>query len=754
MQKSSRPVSARFRILSLAVVAIVIPGIILAGFGFKLSSEHRDRTEEVVRRAYRTAADTALNHVMERVKQEERKILFRLSERDPEGWPDLLDEMAAEHPIAEHFFLLSPDFEIQYPRGRVEIYPEPTESKLGPAGRGAEVLLEAGYQLEFDKGDLGAAASKYRTCANGPFSALLRAEALISLGACLLKLTRFDESIAAYRRVPEELETKDVPVPLRLLAQYQVCRAREAAGEGNAAFEHYLRLYATLLSEPASVQTDSWEFFREETKSRLTAFAEGTGASPEGRAQFQELKLLDDRRDGLRQFRLDLKQQLAERIEWEARRGVPESGDFSHFQKGQERDPSVVGFSLVESNGQSSRSVFGFQLDLDYVKTSILQSEAISRKREAGTIITFLDRQGNPILPLAMSEVERPGEPEEYALTREFPEILGFWQLGILDQGNERLLAVTRDQELLMTTLLGLTIGVLIVGLYLTLRDMNRELELSRLKSDFVSNVSHELKTPLSLIRMFAETLQLGRVKSEEKAHEYYEIMTRESERLTQLIDNVLDFSRIESGRKEYQFELDDVGEVVRTTIEPYQAELERQGFEVGVAVADEALPAMVDRGAIAQALLNLVNNAQKYSGDRREIRIAAVTDGDEIRVAVSDRGIGIPQADQARIFEKFFRAENDFVRSVRGSGLGLALTAHTLDAHRGRIELESDPGEGSTFTLVLPIHREPAEGGAAPGGPPGAGDAEPPEDPENEDRAGEEHERGSRRMAMTRDPA
>ena len=164
-----------------------------------------------------------------------------------------------------------------------------------------------------------------------------------------------------------------------------------------------------------------------------------------------------------------------------------------------------------------------------------------------GTLVTVLDSQERPVI--SSTEGAWPEGSTSRAHIRDFPGYLGFWKLGILDQGNEQLRRIGRNQYLLMTTLVALSIAVMTGGVFLTLRYIHRELELSKMKSDFVSNVTHELKTPLSLIRMFAETLLLGRVKSKEKEREYYEVISRESERLTQLIENVLDFSRIESDR-------------------------------------------------------------------------------------------------------------------------------------------------------------------------------------------------------------
>ncbi|PYQ23443.1 MAG: two-component sensor histidine kinase [Acidobacteria bacterium] len=241
-------------------------------------------------------------------------------------------------------------------------------------------------------------------------------------------------------------------------------------------------------------------------------------------------------------------------------------------------------------------------------------------------------------------------------------------------------------------------------GLYLVYSNVRRELHLSRLKSDFVANVSHELKTPLALIRLFAETLELGRVPSEDKARQYYQVINKESQRLTQLINNILDFSRIEAGRKEYRFAPTDVGRIVSDVLEAYRFQIEQQGFVLEVRVADDLPEVEADKEALAQAVLNLVNNAIKYSRDEKYLRLDLHREGDKVLLSVTDRGIGVAKGEQKKIFEKFYRAEDSLVHETKGSGLGLALVQHIMQAHGGSVEVESAPGKGSTFTLVLPV--------------------------------------------------
>ena len=248
-------------------------------------------------------------------------------------------------------------------------------------------------------------------------------------------------------------------------------------------------------------------------------------------------------------------------------------------------------------------------------------------------------------------------------------------------------------------------LSVLMVGgVWLTYRNVSREMTLARLKSDFVANVSHELRTPLALIRLYAETLELGRLTAKEKYQEYFRIIREESERLTALINNILDFSRIEAGRKEYEFQETDLGELVHSTLVSDRFQIQQNGFAYEENISPDIPPVKVDREAIARSLLNLVNNALKYSKDRKFIGVSLYRADGSINLEVRDSGIGIPPNEQEKIFEKFYRCGDPLVHNVKGSGLGLSLVRHIARAHGGDVHVESEPEKGSKFTIALPF--------------------------------------------------
>jgi signal transduction histidine kinase len=247
-----------------------------------------------------------------------------------------------------------------------------------------------------------------------------------------------------------------------------------------------------------------------------------------------------------------------------------------------------------------------------------------------------------------------------------------------------------------------LLIAGMLLGITLLLRDISREQRLARLRSDFVSNVSHELKTPLTSIRMFAETMKLGRILKKNDQLEYLSVIVNETERLTRLINTVLDFSQIEQGKKQYEKSVVNISRLVKSAVRAMEYSLKEQGFKLNQRI-DENMKTKVDGDAIEQAVLNLLSNAMKYSKQKKEITIQLWSNHGSIYIRVIDKGVGIPESEQKQIFEKYYRVQVEGKKGAAGAGLGLTVVKHIVKAHGGSIELESKVGEGSSFTIIIP---------------------------------------------------
>ncbi len=256
--------------------------------------------------------------------------------------------------------------------------------------------------------------------------------------------------------------------------------------------------------------------------------------------------------------------------------------------------------------------------------------------------------------------------------------------------------------NLLMGILVMALSGAAATGVVLVWVFVRREANLSRLQSDFVSKVSHELRTPLTSIRLFAETLALRRGDSEAE-EKCIAGLARESTRLAELIDRLLDWGRMESGRREFVMKDTDLRSIVESAVAAFEPARERRSVDLRVELPAESITVHADRGAVSDALFNLLTNAFKYGGDPARIEVFAELSGRLVLVTVRDNGAGIASVEHKRIFQKFYRVDDRLSRQREGSGLGLAIVKHVMKAHRGRVELSSGEGKGSSFTLVLP---------------------------------------------------
>jgi signal transduction histidine kinase len=397
-----------------------------------------------------------------------------------------------------------------------------------------------------------------------------------------------------------------------------------------------------------------------------------------------------------------------------AARGLPKDGEFAdvlYFQSGLRA--AIYAFRyLPGATANGSWSNLGIRNPKDSGRWAGLEIQTDALLREvAPTVLAGLKRHGsesNGELAVTVSESGRGAvfstakDVTASEATIQAGPLLPLWTLSGRHQGTtiESLAQAQFRSSMAVSTVVFCS---LMLAIGLSLRAVARETKLAELKSGFVSNVSHEMKTPLALIRVFAETLELGRVTEQPRLQEYYRVIHSESRRLTQLIDRVLDFASMEAGRRRYQFESTDLARLVSDAVKPYVDQIRSQGFALDLQIEQALPPALVDAQTISQAVTNLIDNALKYSNQVKEIRVRVYRAENQIGIEVADKGIGIPDSEQRRVFDKFYRVNNSLVHETKGSGLGLSLTKSIVEAHHGRIDLDSRPGGGSRFTILLP---------------------------------------------------
>lgn len=347
-------------------------------------------------------------------------------------------------------------------------------------------------------------------------------------------------------------------------------------------------------------------------------------------------------------------------------------------------------FLIILREEDSQSNISGFKVNLNYVKQKFLESTN-NYVQNSDIVFQILDRD----------QTLQKGEVYMSAI-REFSSLVPMWRVWLQLKNPESVSQYIVRQQWIYGIAIAFLLFGMILGIVLVLRDMSREQKLTQLRTDFISNITHELKTPLTSIRMFAETMRMGRIKEKSDQQDYLSIIVNESERLTRLINTVLDFSKIEQGEKQYHMHTVNLSKVIENAADAMKYWLKENGFEI-IIDTEKDIKITGDEDALEQIVLNLLSNAMKYSHNRKEIKIRLYKSDNLIRLEVQDRGLGIPESKQPHIFEKYYRAHSEHNADKGGSGLGLAVVKHIVDAHQGRIELKSKVNEGSTFTIIFP---------------------------------------------------
>ena len=365
---------------------------------------------------------------------------------------------------------------------------------------------------------------------------------------------------------------------------------------------------------------------------------------------------------------------------------------------------------MVWNRPAGASTVYGAQLALERVVEILKPAlQTVDPSVLQDVCIALLDDKARPA---ALSKKDFQGNWKHPLVAAEIGEMLPHWEIAAYSLNPARLHQSIRTLKMTLGLLIAVLLTAIGVGSWLIVTDLNRQLSLARQKTDFVSNVSHELKTPLTSIRMFSELLSEGRVTDPSKTRAYLGIITAETARLTRLINNVLDFNRLERGEKKYHFAETNLAQLARETLDSYRPQLEASGFKVECSLPAEPVIVSGDRDALAQVLLNLISNAEKYSANKKEISLRcelhndSAAEGSSRRagILVMDRGGGVPQGCEGKIFNQFYRANDSLANGVQGSGLGLTLARQIARAHGGDVTYEPREGGGSCFRLSLPL--------------------------------------------------
>lgn len=689
------------KILLMAIVLILLPGAVLSYVSYTSVNE-RARWLEA---GYRGT----LYMVRDRIELETLKLQQALRTslgdvgRNPASLAaarELLTQVAANHSWLRRLFLAGPDGEVvtsSISTGWATPRQQPVS--WTPALRD---LVSRAEGAEFAGRDPAGALRFYVLALGRTRSPDERAELLSRVGRCRFKAGDFQRGIQNYRQLLDLSETAFMvgEIPAFIVALSQIADGYAGLGDEKGRIGVLLQLYRRLLDHPWDMSATVCAHYLRQTGRQLEAYV----ARPDS-----DHSVLDA--PGIRALR----QQEADRLASVAHLDWIEHALLTEIASERNRslvDPSIghvsatregirvsVGYFQVQGTPPDpGRWLLGYELDGDELMKSLLPAVLESVGLGGDVRVGILDEGSRMRFPQAAAV------PSAFLASGHFTEILPSWQLALFHPDGRSVSELMWREKATSLAFLGGTLLVMLLGVGLTVRAAAHEVALSKLKSDFVSNVSHEFKTPLALIRMFGETLETGAVEDESKRREFYGIIRAESERLTHLINRVLDFSRIEAGVKQYNVREADVADVVRRTVDTYRLQTRDRGFTIDAELPPNPVIGRIDPDAISETLLNLLDNATKYSGDSRQIGVSMAATESAVTISVEDHGVGIPKEDLPNIFGKFYRAHTQQTRETPGSGLGLTLVKHIVEAHGGHVDVQSEPGHGSRFSFSIPL--------------------------------------------------
>jgi len=353
---------------------------------------------------------------------------------------------------------------------------------------------------------------------------------------------------------------------------------------------------------------------------------------------------------------------------------------------------------FIGETGQEYKVVYGMVIDAGEFINETLAPRIQEISQDKFNISIY--RKGDNALIFNTDRNDNPPEAEVFKDMWLFPDYYAAIEMKGMEIAD--LIRNKSRQNIFYILLVDI---MLIVGIVLVFKSIKKQIHLAQLKSDFVSNISHDIRTPLSLIYMYAESLKMGRVRSREKEKEYLEVLLKETRRLSGIVNKILNFSQIEKGKREYNFERINLNEIVKEVLSTYSYHLKNKDFNYDIDLDSEILTIMADKEAVTDAVVNLIDNSIKYSLEKKYIEIKTGKSSDYIYLEVRDKGKGISEKELKHIFDQFYRVTStDITPETKGSGLGLSIVKHIMDAHKGIIKVFSKKGKGSRFILYFPV--------------------------------------------------
>jgi len=697
------------RVILIFFLTIFLPSILLGIFGIRAIRNERYRAAKQLENEYRRVAEYLISQVRTHFRDlgsglQSLANSSSISDKEYSGIKNAVINQLAENPLMEFVFIAYEDSELFFPQ--FQPVPEERISSI-PKFTGSQVArLRKAEEYEFELKRYDMAISLYRELFDQSEDRNLKAQMIANLARTQVKMKDYGNAINNYKTITDnyKFSMSSSGLPLAVFSGLQVINCYRELRDLENALKTALILYRNLCDM-------TWDLTEAQFKTYCSLLDEAIAdIGTDSQKEFLE-------RDFSKE--LDrLKISYAERIEqWQAMKDI-EQDIIPELRSSLARSPDfasspqfyakvigdtpylIASVPMPKTEDAGFSGIVGAKIDHEYLTDNVFHRLIANMDFSEETLIVITSLDGSPVLG------KKDPAGDQATITAFFDDNFPPWKIEFFHSSASGFAGMDLRKSFYFWTIVVLLI-ILTFGAALIMRTVSHEMGVIKMKSDFVSSVSHEFKTPLTSMRTLIERIQQGKVKDKAKMDQYISVIAQDTDKLTRLVGNILDFSKMEEGKREFDFVETDVAQLVSYQVQEFQKNELRKDFSIQIFIQKDIPKLAVDRESFSQALTNLLDNAVKFSPGEKEIHVHLRADEENAILEVKDRGIGIPADELDKIFEKFYQGKNAFRQTVKGAGLGLTLVKHTVEAHGGRVSVKSRVGEGSTFSLVFPIHRE-----------------------------------------------
>ncbi|MDP2035904.1 MAG: ATP-binding protein [Ignavibacteria bacterium] len=693
--------------MTIFVLAVLFPCLYLGYLGLKSIKQEKLWQQQLVRENLDRLLALTIDQIESAFDDQIRTSLRQISPppKLTAEYITSLRKMKTQYSLVKDIFLLDKEFRLVLPKAfQNDVGSE--IKKLSTLGLQENEFLRAGDLLEV-LGKLDEAINKYQKSLSSNHSESVKAALLSRIARCQFKKGDYANAQSTYQTIINEDNNQfyGEEMPYVLVAYLQLLEISETKKVVVGVSDQLLYFYKMLVEHSDKLVHAQYNFCLNQIQLRLSR--QKQFLSKPQRALLDSIVKFEKEneneqysRDFLQTNVLpEIKQEISTRWNGNSRFNNSDGRKDILYKTGQADSVAWAIGIRVNDDLKSSTRFIGVRIRknalTDVAKLVLKNSQTHEEIR-----VSLVDAANQILFPAGLSAAR-------IVLKKSFSRFEGFapdTKLALVTTGENPIESISSQSLIIYYILLGSVLMFIAFGIVFILRDISREEKISVMKSEFIANVSHEIKTPIATIRTLAENLKEGWVTGKEKQREYFRLIEREAERLTHLVENILDFSRIERAQKSYRMENTSVGDATKKAIERFRLLVDGQGVVIKENIENNLPLFMLDAEAYEQVLLNLLDNAVKYSCENKLIEVSAKHQNDYIIIEVIDCGIGISKKDCEKIFEKFFRSPMPDGRKIPGSGIGLTLVKEIIEAHGGKITVESEIGRGSTFKLFFAL--------------------------------------------------